>query len=151
MGNARDREPKFTQDVDAMLSRKQRGAKPAGSADNDDLEFAGKILEARATPSSTFQSALKQRLVAKLADMETAEGSRKAPSLKDWFGRVFAQRTWQVAGALAIVLIAALVVWKTGLFAQGPIVTNPYPTVAIEANASLGKDSYRVGENVRME
>jgi hypothetical protein len=148
MANGKGNESEFTRDVDAMLS----GTKPVDdSANSADLNFAGKVLEARATPSPTFQSALKRRLVAKLAEIETAEESRKAPSLRDWFAGVFSQRTWQVAGALAVIVIAALVVWRTGLFTQGPVVTSPYPTVAVEASAILGKDSYPVGENMGID
>jgi hypothetical protein len=148
MANGKGDESEFTKDVDAMLS----GAKPVDdSANNDDLEFAGKILEARATPSPSFQSALKQRLLAKLSEIETAEETRKAPSPRDWFVGVFSQRTWQMAGALAVIVIAALVVWRTGLFTQGPVVTSPYPTVAVAASASLNRDSYPVGENVGID
>ena len=97
-----------------------------------------------------FQAALKQRLLAKLTEMETADESRKALSFKDWFGRVFSQRTWQVAGALAVVVIASLVVWRTGLFSHGPVVTSPYPKVAVEASASLTKDAYAPGERIEI-
>ncbi len=152
MGNAQNRQSKFTEDVDAMLFREQLGAKPvAASPHDDDLEFAGKVLEARATPSPTFQSALKQRLVAKLAATETAEESRKATSPSGWFAGVFSQRTWQVAGTLAVIVVAALVVWQTGLFGRGPVVTSPYPTVAVEVMATLTSDSYAVGESVGIE
>jgi hypothetical protein len=151
MANSKDKELQFTQDVDAMLSGKQPGATPAADSEGKaDLEFAGKIREAHAAPTPVFQAVLKQRLLAKLTEMETADESRKAPSLKDWFGRVFSQRTWQVTGALAVLLIASLVVWRTGLFTQGPVVTNPYPTVAVEASASLDKDAYSVGETIEI-
>jgi len=151
MANSKDKELQFTQDVDAMLSSKHPATTPAADSERKaDLEFAGKVREAHAAPSPMFQAALKQRLLAKLTEMETADESSKAPSLKDWFGRVFSQRTWQVAGALAVLLIAAAVVWRTGLFTQGPIVTSPYPTVAVEASASLTKDAYVPGETIEI-
>ena len=151
MANSKDKELQFTQDVDAMLSGKGPGATPAADSERKaDLEFAGKIREAQAAPSPMFQAALKQRLLAKLAETETARESKKAPSFKDWFGRIFSQRTWQVAGALTVLLIAALVVWRTGLFTQGPIVTSPYPTVAVEASARLAKDAYVPGETIEI-
>ena len=152
MANRKGNESEFTRDVDGMLSGNEGAARPPADFDyTADLNFAGKVLEARASPSPAFQSALKQRLVAKLAEIETAEESRKTHSLSDWFARAFSQRIWQVAGALAVLVIAALVVWRTGLFTQGPVVTSPYPTVAVEANASSGKDSYPMSENVGID
>ncbi len=53
-----------------------------------------------------------------------------------------------MAGTLAVIVVAALVVWQTGLLGRGPVVTNPYPTVAVEATAILSKEAYPVGENV---
>jgi hypothetical protein len=119
--------------------------------DNEDIEFTGKIIEARATPSSAFQSALKQRLLTKLSEMEDVAASTKAPSVRGWFSRVFSQPTWQAAGAVAVLLIAVVVGWRAGLFAPGPVVTSPYPTVAVDANASLGKEAYLFGENVGID
>jgi hypothetical protein len=119
--------------------------------DNEDIEFTGKIIEGRATPSPAFQSALKQRLLTKLSEMEDVAASTKAPSVRGWFSRVFSQPTWQAAGAVAVLLIAILVGWRAGLFAPGPVVTSPYPTVAVDANASLGRESYLFGESMSID
>jgi hypothetical protein len=152
MANGKGNESGFTGDIDGMLSGKRPAATPAADADyKANLDFAGRVLEARTAPSPTFQSALKQRLVAKLAEMETADESRQAPPVKSWFTVIFSQRTWQVTGALAVLVIASLIVWRIGLFTQGPVVTSPYPTVAVQANANLSKGSYSVGENVGID
>jgi hypothetical protein len=151
MANRKDVDQDFTSDVDRMIAGNSES--PAGGSKSDaDVGFATKVRNARVQPSQAFQSALKQRLLAKLAAMEAEEPKQHQASVSRWLADLFSQRAWQVAGAaLAVVVVAAIVTWRMGLFQnQVPVVTNPYPTVAIDTRATLDRDSYQLGQSVEI-
>ena len=147
------KESEFAEDVDRVLSG--QGSEVANTLSKEyraNLDFSKKIADARVTPSPAFQSALKSRLLSKLAEMEAAKEARKRTSLWDSLTGLFRQRTWQAAGVtVALLVIALVVVWRAGLFSQGPVVTNPYPTVAIEVTVTIDKETYIIGENVNID
>ncbi len=151
MANQEDGNQEFAQSIDRMISD-GRPEQSGGLKPDANVEFAAKIRDARAQPSAAFQAALKQRLLAKLAAMEAEEQKQRQPFVWDRLADLFRQRNWQVAGAaLAVVIVATLVVWRTGLFSNpGPVVTSPYPKVAISARAVPSSDSYQAGQLVVM-
>ena len=146
------KESEFAKDVDRVLSGQESKADNASDKEyRGNLDFSKKIADTRSTPSPAFQSALKSRLLSKLAEAETAIETRKRTSLWDSLTGLFRQRTWQAAGVTVAVLVVALVVvWRAGLFSQGPVVTSPYPTVAVEATVRIDKETYIIGENVKV-
>ncbi len=150
MANREDGNQEFAQSIDRMISD-GRPEQSGGLKPDANVEFAAKIRDARAQPSAAFQAALKQRLLARLAAIEAEEQKPRQPSVWDRLADLFGQRSWQVAGAAVVVLVAALVVWRIGLFSNsGPVVTSPYPKVAIEARATPSIDSYQLGQLVEI-
>jgi len=138
-------EEKYTRQIDRIIS-----GQPQESPNDADLLFAAKIRQTQAKPSVQFQSSLKARLLDKLSAMEGEPAKR--PSFFEQLAGLFRQRTWQAAGAaLAVCVIALVVVWRAGVFSGSPVVTNPYPTVAVAAQATLDQYSYSPGEVVKID
>jgi hypothetical protein len=81
--------------------------------------------------------------------METTAGKARASSPVEWLQGLLNNRTWQLAGAtVAAIVLGLVVVWRVGLFSAGPVVTVPYPTVAVEAAATLDGERYSPGDSV---
>ncbi len=151
MDNPKRREPEFTRDVDGIVAG-HPGTPAAHMGGDTNLAFAAKIREARESPSPAFQSDLKRRLLSRLAEVEGEAAEAQHRSFRGRVADLFRQKAWQVAGAaLAIVVAASFVAWRTGLLSrQATTVTSPYPTVAVDVRATLSQ-GYQLGESVQIE
>ena len=138
-------EEKYNRQIDRIIS-----GRPQEDQADGELEFAAKIKQTQEKPSPEFRSALKSRLLNTLSEIE--EEKTKPPSFFERLAGLARQRTWQAAGAaLAVCVIALVVVWRAGGFSGPPVVTNPYPTVAVAAQATLNQYSYSPGEVVKID
>jgi hypothetical protein len=150
MARGGNSEADFANDVDRVLAGGESGQDSTrGHEYRANLGFSKTIAGARSTPSPAFQSDLKAKLLSRLAEIETREEREGGLTLKEWIASIFRQRVWQVAAAtMAVAVLALVVVWQAGLLSGGPVVTVPYPIVAIEAKASVDPGGYPLGGEV---
>jgi hypothetical protein len=148
VARGRDRTPDFGDDLDRIIAGQQAETDARDEEYRRSLGFAGKVREARGVPPPEFQAALKARLLARLAEVNAARREERRPSFVEQLAALVRQRAWQVAGAVAVLVLALVVVWSVGIFSDRPVVTNPYPTVAVEGKATLDKESYDSGETI---
>lgn len=120
MGKERNEEQEFLRDVDRFLNGEEVSpGEDASEEARSTTEFAKKLTELRADPSPEFQERLKSKLLRKLTEQELAARERAGSG---WFtgflDRLFPQSpVWRTAVVtVAIVVVAAGVMWRTGLF-----------------------------------
>ena len=122
MGKEKNEEQEFLKDVDRFLNGEEV---IPGEDTSDDVrsatEFAKKLTELRADPSPEFRESLKSKLLRKLTEHEMAARERvKAGWLNGFLDRVVPHSpVWRTAVVtVAIVVVAAGVMWQTGLFSM---------------------------------
>jgi hypothetical protein len=120
MGKEKKEEQEFLRDVDRFLKGEEVSpGEDASEETRSTTEFAKKLIELRAAPSPEFRERLKSKLLRKLSEKEDAARER---AKSGWFTR-FLDRlipqspVWRTAVVtVAIVVAAAGVMWRTGLF-----------------------------------
>lgn len=122
MGSERDVERKFSEQVDRLLAGEEVKIDAAAEKESGaELDTARKIIALRPAPSSQFQTALKQRLLRKLAEQETATRSKEK---ENWLWKLLPrQRAWQAAVAMLLIVVVGGIIWGRGIFK--PEVTPP--------------------------
>ena len=124
MGRQRDEEKKFSESLDRWLAGKEVESGEDMSEDYQTaINFAQKLTEFRAEPSSEFKAQLKQRLLLELTRQEVA-AREKAKGNWFWEGlkRLVPQSpVWRTSAATLVVIIVVVgVLWRTGMFTQAP-------------------------------
>lgn len=161
MGREQDRERRFSEDLDRILAGEDVQTDVTTDKElSDTLDFARKMSELRAVPSTQYSSRLKARLLQKLEEKEALAKQRQG-----WFWNLLRGRpVWQIA--IVILLVAAAsIVWRTGVLEPvTPVPTTaPSPTPAtvpaplppagrlLSVDAGTDKSSYQPGELVKIE
>lgn len=151
------KEREFAQDIDRVLAGKEAIIDEATDENyRSNIDFAKKIIECRGEPSSSFQEGLKKRLLAKLAEKETAQQRSETTSFWDWLRNLVPQSpAWRTAAVtVTVVVLALLVGWRAGLFSpnQEPILsTSVAPAVAIEGRVITTKTTHTMGEEINIQ
>jgi len=120
MGKDKNEEQEFLRDVDRFLNGEEASpGEDASEETRSTTEFAKKLIELRANPSPEFQERLKSKLLRRLSEKEYAarEGA-KSGWLTGFLDRLIPESpVWRTAVVtVAIVVAAAGVMWRTGLF-----------------------------------
>ena len=124
MRKRRDEERKFSENLDRLLAGKE--VEPGEDMSEDyqtAVNFAQKLTEFRAEPSSEFKAQLKQRLLLELTKQEVAAREKvKGNWFWEGLGRLVPQSpVWRTAAAtLVVVIVVAGVLWRTGMFTPTP-------------------------------
>ena len=123
MGKEKNEEQEFLRNVECFLNGEETvPGEDAGEDIRSTIEFARKLTELRADPSPEFQESLKSKLLRKLTEQEMAARERAGSG---WFGgfwnRLIPQSpVWRTAAVtVTVVVVAAGVMWQTGLFTIG--------------------------------
>jgi hypothetical protein len=120
MGKEKNEEQKFLRDIDRFLNGEEVTPEEDTSEDVRSVtELAKKLTELRANPSPEFQESLKSKLLRKLTEQEIAAHERvRSGWFSGFLDRVVPQSpVWRTAiVTVAIVVVAAGVMWRTGLF-----------------------------------
>ncbi len=143
----------FNKEVERLLE----GGEPAAGAVGDakTLDFARKLLQARAEPAPAFRQGLKERLLARLAAEEVAAARPRRGILDFLKGLVPQSPVWRTAAvSVAVVLLAFAISWRAGFFtAPGGLQNPPLGTITVqnvvlEAYMTVPKEAYNAGEPV---
>ncbi len=124
MGKQRDEERKFSENLDRLLAGKE--VEPGEDMSKDyqtAVNFAQKLTEFRAEPSSEFKARLKQRLLLEWTKQDmAAREEAKGNWFREGLRRLVPQSpVWRTAAAtLVVVIVVAGVLWRTGMFTQVP-------------------------------
>ena len=120
MGKEKNEEQEFLRYVDRFLNGEDVSpGEDASEETRSTTEFAKKLIELRADPSPEFQERLKSQLLRKLTEKEFAARERaKSGWFTGFLDRLIPQSpVWRTAVVtVAIVVAAAGVMWRTGLF-----------------------------------
>lgn len=158
-GTGNNRQQKdFTHQVDELLaSQAGKAGEPGDSTSQANLDFAKKVIANRANPSPAFRDNLKQRLLNKLAEQETAKITAFAlphsTSFRTRLQSIIPSRpVWGMAVGTAVLVVALLVVWQMGVFTPQEhtlmTVQNGGRTVAVEAQVADLKQTYTAGDEI---
>ncbi len=128
MGKETNEEKEFSKNLDRLLTGEEViGGEDVSQDYRTAINFAQKLIELRDEPSSRFKDQLKQRLLLQLTrqEVEAARQKERVFSFWEFLGSLIPQNpVWRTAAAtLVIVLVAAGVLWRTGMFTRTPIVT----------------------------
>jgi hypothetical protein len=122
MDKEKNEEQEFLRNIDRFLNGEEITFDEDASEDARlTMEFAQKLTELRDDPSPEFQERLKLRLLRKLTEQETAARERaKSGWLSGFLERLIPQSpVWRTAVVtVAIVVVAAGVMWRTGIFSM---------------------------------
>jgi hypothetical protein len=152
---------KFAKDLDHQIAG-GRVEVPQGSKQEYDgtVQFAGKMLESRVTPSESFKQNLKEHLLFKLAEEEIREEKEKESTqsfwdaIKNMLPRSPALRAVIVTATIAVIVLVTI--WRSGIIFEStnqPILGISPPTSGIsqgpvEVEVSASQTSYKLGEQV---
>jgi len=146
-------EREFAESIDRLLTDEEVTASEEMNEDyRTAVNFARKLTEFRANPSPQFKDQLKQRLLLKLTQQEVvARQEEEAKSFWEFLRNLVPQNpAWRTAVAtLVVVLVAAGVLWRVGMFTQAPVLEGlggegaevrapvPVPALGVEMEAAL--------------
>lgn len=142
MSSEKEIEKQFSESIDRVLAGQAVEDDPSMPDDmRSALAFSQKMASLRPSPSPEFEARLKERLHARL----NAEAARRPA----WHERIWPQRMgWQVAVALALLLVVAGVFGGRSLFQ--PAVPVPPPGVYLTLSGKTDKPVYRTGDAVNI-
>jgi hypothetical protein len=143
MSSQDELEKEYSERLDDLLAGRNAGIEQVPDAElRVTLDFSRRMGAVCVRPTPQFQSALKSRLLQKLADEETVRASRRG-----WLGRLFEQPVMRLAVALVLVAAVSTGLWLGGVFNGGGNQA-PAPSSPLAVSASTDKPSYAPGENV---
>jgi len=115
MNKEKEEVKKFNRQLDRILT----GSEVDSEVEMDEelrktLEFARKIKMMEAGPSPEFQSRLQDRLLRRLTEYQSKNSLHEKAGWLEWF--TTKRVMWQTVTAVIVIVIAAGIVWSTGVF-----------------------------------
>jgi hypothetical protein len=130
MDKVKKTEKEFIDDIDRLLAGKEVDVSDKMDADYRlNMNFAGKIIDCRKDPSSSFKEGLKRRLLIKLSEQETVEIHEQKPASSwEWLRNLIPQQpTWRLATVqIAVAVFTLAAIWGIETLSRPePVVTWP--------------------------